>query len=306
MGHRGRFAPSPTGELHFGSLIAAVASRAQARAQGGQWLVRIEDLDRPREVPGAARTMLATLRALGLDWDGDLVYQSERIPDYRAALDRLAAQGLVFPCGCTRGEIAAAGRAGFEGPIYPGTCRDGLPPGRRARSIRLRAAPGEVRFRDQIQGPQCQDVAQAAGDFVLRRADGIYAYQLAVVVDDAWQGIDQVVRGADLLDSTPRQILLQRALGLPTPDYAHVPLALDAAGHKLSKSLAGAPVDPSDPLPALRRAWDWLGQAPAPQRCSVVGFWAHALAHWRIARVPACRAAPAERPPCAPGCAPSG
>jgi glutamyl-Q tRNA(Asp) synthetase len=264
-------------------------------ARGGEWLVRMEDLDRTREVPGAARTLLETMRTLGLNWDGAVIYQSERTDAYEAALSRLAARGLVYPCGCTRSEISAAGRLGPDGPIYPGTCRSGLLPGRKARALRLRVVPGEIRFRDLIQGEQCQDVAQAVGDFVLRRADGIHAYQLAVVVDDAWQGIDQVVRGADLLLSTPRQILLQRALGLASPVYAHIPLALDAAGRKLSKSLASVPVDPSDPLPALRRAWDWLGQAPAPARCSIAGFWTHAIAHWQIERIPACRAAPADR-----------
>ena len=295
MACRGRFAPSPTGALHFGSLIAAMASRAQALAQGSEWLVRMEDLDRPREVPGAGLALLDTLRSLGFEWDGAVVYQSERIDAYEAALKALATQGLVYPCGCTRSEIAAAGRLGPEGPIYPGICRNGLRPGRKARALRLRIAPGEIRFRDLIQGEQCQDVARDVGDFVLRRADGIHAYQLAVVVDDAWQGIDQVVRGADLLLSTPRQIQLQRALGLPSPVYAHVPLALDEAGRKLSKSLASLPVDPADPLPALRHAWGWLGQDPAPSRCSIAGFWTHAIAHWRIDRVPACRAAPAHR-----------
>ncbi len=257
----------------------------------------MEDLDRPREVPGAARTLLDTLHALGLDWHGPVIFQSARIDAYEAALSRLADRGLVYPCGCTRSEIATAGRPGPEGPVYPGTCRNGLPPGREARALRLRTGPEEIRFRDLIQGAQCQDVARVAGDFVLRRADGIHAYQLAVAVDDAWQGIDQVVRGADLLLSTPRQILIQRALGLPSPVYAHVPLALDPSGRKLSKSLASAPVDPSDPLPALRRAWSWLGQTPAPARCSVADFWTHAIAHWRIDQVPACRAAPADRIP---------
>ena len=178
-------------------------------------------------------------------------------------------------------------RHGPAGPIYPGTCRNGLPPNRPARSVRLRARSGEIRFHDDIQGVQCQDVSAAVGDFVLLRADGVPAYQLAVVVDDAWQGINHVVRGADLLVSTPAQILLQQALGLPRPTYGHVPLALDAAGRKLSKSLASAPVDPENPLPALRRAWAWLGQPPAPATASVTMFWEYAIRHWRIERVPA-------------------
>lgn len=287
MAYRGRFAPSPTGALHFGSLIAAVASFADARAHRGEWLVRMEDLDRPREVPGAADDILRTLHAFGLHWDGSPVYQSRRTDAYAAALARLTALGLTYPCACSRTEIAQGGGEGIEGPIYPGTCRNGLPAGRSARSIRLRTPPAEVSFRDRIQGDQAQDVAAQVGDFVLRRADGIHAYQLAVVVDDAWQGIDQVVRGADLLASTPRQILLQRALGLPQPAYAHIPVAVDSAGLKLSKTLASAPVDPADPLPALRRVWAWLGQPAVPVGQSPTDFWLHAIRLWHIERVPA-------------------
>jgi glutamyl-Q tRNA(Asp) synthetase len=284
--YRGRFAPSPTGALHFGSLIAALASYADARAHAGEWLVRMEDLDRTREIPGAADAILRTLQACGFRWDGPPVYQSRRTHAYAAALEQLTERGLTYPCACSRTEIARLARDGSEGPIYPGTCRGGLPPGRLARAIRLRTYPGDTRFQDRIQGDQRQDVAAAVGDFVLRRADGIHAYQLAVVVDDAWQGIDQVVRGADLLASTPRQLVLQQALGLPHPTYAHVPLAVDHAGRKLSKSLAAAPVDPADPLPALLRAWTWLGQTPPIARCTLNGFWGHALRTWSCARVP--------------------
>ena len=287
MVYRGRFAPSPTGALHFGSLITAVASFADARAHGGEWLVRIEDLDRPREVPGASDAMLRTLLALGLYWDRAPLFQSLRASAYDAALGRLAALGLTYPCACSRTEIARGGRRGSAGPIYPGTCRNGLPPGRPPRSIRLRTEPVQMHFRDRIQGDQHQDIAAVVGDFVLRRADGIHAYQLAVVVDDAWQGISHVVRGADLLSCTPAQCLLQQALGLPNPTYAHVPLAVDARGRKLSKSLASPPVDPADPLPALRRAWAWLGQTPAPADASLADFWRHASRNWRIERVPA-------------------
>jgi glutamyl-Q tRNA(Asp) synthetase len=288
MTYRGRFAPSPTGALHFGSLIAAVTSFADARAHGGVWLVRIEDLDRPREVPGAAQEMLRTLRAFGLYWDEAPLFQSRRTDAYHAALERLTVRGLTYPCACSRRDIARDGRPGAAGPIYAGTCRHGLPLGRPPRSLRLRTPPGTVGFRDRIQGEQRQDVAGGFGDCILRRADGIHAYQLAVVVDDAWQGISHVVRGADLLDSTPCQCLLQQALGLPTPSYAHTPLAVDAAGHKLSKSQAATPVDPADPWPALRRAWAWLGQAPAPAESltSLAGFWEYAARAWRIERVP--------------------
>ncbi len=284
--YRGRFAPSPTGPLHFGSLVAAVASFADARAQDGEWLVRMEDLDRPREVPGAARQILRTLSAFGMSWDGPVLHQSRRSLAYARALERLNAQGWVYSCACTRSEIAQAGRRGPEGPIYPGTCRMGLTPGLRARTLRMRSDGPEIRWCDRIQGDQCQRVSECIGDFVVRRADGLHAYQLAVVVDDAWQGITQVIRGADLLSSTPRQILLQRALGLSQPDYAHVPLVLDGAGRKLSKSLASIPIDSADPLPALRRAWTFLGQTPTPAGRSVDRFWTEAFDLWRIERVP--------------------
>ena len=286
--YRGRFAPSPTGPLHFGSLLAAVASYADARAHNGSWLLRIEDLDRPRTVPGAAAAIQRTLHAFGCDWDEPIVFQHTRHAAYDAALAQLAALGLVYACGCSRAEIAAYARQGLEGPIYPGTCRAGLPPGRRARSLRLRTTAEPIDVVDRIQGKQGHAVAEAIGDFVLRRADGLHAYQLAVVVDDAWQGITQVVRGADLLLSTPRQIGLQRALGLPTPGYAHIPLLLDQQGRKLSKSLAAAPITDTDPLPALRLAWRLLGQEPLDPVRSVRDFWQRAAGCWCIERVPAC------------------
>jgi glutamyl-Q tRNA(Asp) synthetase len=291
---RGRFAPSPTGPLHFGSLVAAVGSFADARGRGGDWLVRMEDLDRTREVPGAATRILRTLAAFGLYWDGPVLYQRLRTAAYADALEQLRAQGLCYPCGCTRREIALDGRPGLEGPVYAGTCRNGLPPGRAPRSLRLRTARAHIGFTDAIQGPQSQDVAAAVGDFVLRRADGIHAYQLAVVVDDAEQGITDIVRGADLLASTPRQILLQRHLGLREPAYAHLPLALDAQGRKLSKSLAALPVNAADPLPALLAAWRFLGQAtPSDPLDDMERFWAWALPRWQRSRVPATPTRPA-------------
>jgi glutamyl-Q tRNA(Asp) synthetase len=268
--------------------VAAVGSFADARAGGGQWLVRMEDLDRTREVPGAADSILTTLDAFGLHWSGSVWYQSRRTDAYAAALEQLHARGLTYPCGCSRREIALQGRPGEEGPIYPGTCRNGLPPGRSPRSIRLRVGDSEPRFMDRIQGPQLQRLADAVGDFVLRRADGIHAYQLAVVVDDAEQGITDIVRGADLLLSTPRQIQLQQHLGLPQPAYAHLPLAVDATGRKLSKSAADLPVAATDPLPALLCAWAFLGQpAPAERPGGVSDFWDWALQHWQIGCVPA-------------------
>ena len=251
---RGRFAPSPTGPLHFGSLLAAFGSWLMARAHGGQWLVRVEDLDPPREVPGAAEGQLQALSAFGLEPDGPVLWQSTRDAAYQAALDRLLASGAAFACHCSRSDLAASG--GVHRACVAGARRDNP-------AIRLRVADGTtIGFDDAIQGRYVQDVAAEVGDFVLRRADGPWAYQLAVVVDDAAQGITDVVRGADLLDSTPRQILVQRALGLPSPAHAHLPLVVDADGNKLSKSLAALPVDPADPLPALRAAWRALGQDP--------------------------------------------
>ncbi|MBK1717584.1 tRNA glutamyl-Q(34) synthetase GluQRS [Thiocystis violacea] len=291
-GYRGRFAPSPTGPLHFGSLLAAVASYADARAHAGVWLLRIEDLDRPREVPGAAEDIQRTLRAFGFDWDEPVVYQHDRSEAYQGALSRLESLGLAYPCGCSRAEIARVARIGVDGPIYPGTCRDGLPRDRRPRSLRMRTDARCARFTDRVQGEQAQVIEEAVGDFVLRRADGMHAYQLAVVVDDAWQRITHVVRGADLLASTPRQILLQQVLGLPHPSQAHIPVILDDQGRKLSKSLASAPVDPGDPLPALRLAWRALGQTPLDGLGSPSGFWKQATEQWRIERVPPCRSLP--------------
>jgi len=285
--YRGRFAPSPTGTLHFGSLVAALGSYLDARRHGGVWLVRIEDLDRQREVPGAADGILRTLYAFGFEWDEPILYQSRRTAAYADAVEQLRSNGLLFACACSRSDIAHRGRRGPEGHIYPGTCRNGLPQGRRTRALRVRIGSSSVGFNDRIQGQVHQNLEREVGDFVLHRADGIHAYQLAVVVDDAYQGITWVVRGADLVLSTPRQIYLQQQLQLPTPRYAHLPLALDAAGRKLSKSEAAAPVDPHNPLPSLLRAWAFLSQEPFPEPPDDRGeFWSHALASWQMARVP--------------------
>ena len=251
---RGRFAPSPTGVLHFGSLLAAFGSWLAARSAGGEWLVRMEDVDAAREVPGAAAAQLRTLAAFGLAHDGPVAYQSRRGSLYAAALQRLLDAGLAFECHCSRSDVAAAG--GVHRACRPGAHRPDP-------AIRLRVADGSrLAFDDAVHGRVSQAVDREVGDFVLRRADGWWAYQLAVVVDDADQGITDVVRGADLLDSTPRQLLLQRALGLPHPRYLHLPLVLDDDGRKLSKSRASLPVDDSDPVPALRTAWQALGQDP--------------------------------------------
>jgi glutamyl-Q tRNA(Asp) synthetase len=257
---RGRFAPSPTGRLHFGSLVAALGSWLFARSADGRWIVRMEDLDREREVRGAADRILATLDAFGLVSDEAVVYQSQRADRYAAALARLESDGHAYRCWCSRLDLEP------RGGIHPPECV--AQPGHRAPAWRLRVHENVVAFDDAVQGPQRQDLGREVGDFVIWRADGACAYQLAVVVDDAAQGIDQVVRGADLLDSTPRQILLQRLLGLPQPAYAHLPLALGADGRKLSKHDAALPVDARDPLPPLRAALRFLGQ-PQPDLSNV-------------------------------------
>ena len=263
MGYRGRFAPSPTGLLHAGSLVAALASWLDARAHGGAWLVRIEDVDTPRCVAGAGEAILGQLAACGLLPDEPVCWQHIRGEAYATALQVLRERGLAYDCGCTRADIdtalAAAGRPHqrFGERVYPGTCRAGLQ-GKPARAVRLRV-DGSVDWFDRRLGPQHQDLTADVGDFVLRRADGLWAYQLAVVVDDAAQGISDVVRGEDLADNTARQIALQRALGLPTPRYLHTPLVRAADGHKLSKQNGAAPLDLADPRAALAAAGAVLG-----------------------------------------------
>ncbi len=263
--YRGRFAPSPTGPLHFGSLVAALGSWLDARHRGGTWLVRIEDIDPPRERPGAVEAQLASLAAHGLHADEPVLWQRTRDAAYAEALDQLLQRDLAFPCRCSRRDLALT--AGIHRACVP------RPSGRNA-AIRLRAPAGRIDFVDRRLGPHSQDLAAEVGDVVLRRADGLWAYQLAVVVDDAAQGITDVVRGADLAESTPRQIALQRALGLPTPRYLHLPLVLDDAGHKLGKSLAARPIDDADPQASLRAAWRFLlpGLEP-PARMSTPDAW---------------------------------
>ncbi|HXF67505.1 MAG TPA: tRNA glutamyl-Q(34) synthetase GluQRS [Burkholderiales bacterium] len=293
--YRGRFAPSPTGPLHFGSLVAALGSFLEARSRGGQWLLRIEDLDAPRVAPGAAADILSTLAACGLEWDGAVAFQSARREAYHAALHRLREQGLLYPCACSRREVADSAFDGPQGPVYPGTCRAGARNGLRARSLRLVTRGTRVAFQDALQGAVAQDLEREVGDFVLYRAHGGFAYQLAVVVDDAAQGVTDVVRGADLLASTPRQIYLQRLLGLPQPRYAHLPVAVNARGEKLSKQTLAAPVPAARPAPALVAALAFLGQRPpaALARAPVGEIRAWALANWSLARVPRALTAPA-------------
>ena len=275
MSYIGRFAPSPSGPLHAGSLVAALASYLDAKAHHGRWLLRIEDVDTPRTVPGADHFIMQQLVTLGLHWDGEVVWQSQRGTAYQKALEGLQRAGYLYGCACTRREIALANASATRAPAgadsggndderpYPGTCRNGLPDGRAARAWRLRVPPGMECFDDRWAGPQRQDVASAVGDFVLRRADGLWAYQLAVVVDDAAQGVTDIVRGADLLSSTARQRVLTRLLGHNPPRVMHVPLVMDPrSGLKLSKQNHAPALDLQDPLAALGEAWRLLGFDP--------------------------------------------
>ncbi|MDR0701071.1 MAG: tRNA glutamyl-Q(34) synthetase GluQRS [Azoarcus sp.] len=293
----GRFAPTPSGPLHFGSLVAALGSALEARRHGGAWRVRIEDIDAPRIVPGMADAILATLERHGFEWDGEVMWQSRRADAHAAALARLKAGGHIFPCACTRREMADSALARDGSRRYPGACRDGLPPGRAPRTWRVRAE-GLIRFDDAIQGPQEENLARDVGDYVVSRADGLVAYQLAVVVDDAAQGITHVVRGADLLGSTARQIHLQRLLGLPVPAYAHLPVAANAMGEKLSKQTLARAIDSFPPARALAWALAFLGQHPpdALAGASLAQVWAWARAHWCIERVPRRLQCPAPGP----------
>ena len=293
--YRGRFAPSPTGLLHVGSLVAALASWLDARAHGGTWLVRIEDVDTPRCVPGASESILQQLATCGLVSDEPVVWQSQRGARYQQALDQLIAHGHAYPCGCSRKDIQAAlqnqglSRERHQAAVYPGTCRPerGGLQGKPARAWRfaLDLARADVRWVDRRLGPQVQNVATAVGDFVLKRADGLWAYQLAVVVDDAAQGITHVVRGEDLADNTSRQILLQRALAVPTPAYLHTPLVLGANGEKLSKQNGAQALDLSDPLAALNQAAASLGlPVAARSRPEALALWTQAWPYRSAAR----------------------
>ncbi len=277
----GRFAPSPSGPLHFGSLVAATASYLDVRHRKGRWLLRMEDLDPAREPPGAADQILRALEAHGLHWDGPVLYQSSRLDAYAEALAELRRQGRLFACRCSRQQIQA------DGGVYDGRCRTlGLPD--KGNAIRLRVDDVQVDFIDAIQGPQSQHLKQACGDVILRRKDGLYAYQLAVVVDDAWQGVTDILRGSDLLDSTARQIFLQQRLGLPTPRYAHVPVAVNELGQKLSKQHFAQALALEHCSGALLQALRFLGQAPEPAltRASVDEILAWAVQHWDIQAVP--------------------
>lgn len=296
--YKGRFAPSPTGPLHFGSLIAATASYLEANTNNGEWHIRVEDLDKPREVKGATDSILRTLETFGFEWNGDILYQNKRINNYQVALDSLKNLNLIYPCSCSRKEIVdSATGMGIEGLIYPGNCRNGLCKQNITRpnnhlAYRVKVPQTAIEFSDAIQGKISQILATDIGDFILKRADGLFAYQLSVVVDDAMQGITHVVRGADLLDSTPRQIYLQQLLGLTTPNYAHVPIAINTQGEKLSKQTLAQALDSKKANQQLWQTLIFLGQSP-PNKLQYEPLntvWGWAKIHWAIQKVPKQRA----------------
>ena len=285
--YRGRFAPTPSGPLHFGSLVAATGSYLDARSRRGEWHVRIDDHDSLRVAPGAIESILHCLETLGFEWDGPVLYQSKRRPAYHAALHRLRQLGPIYPCACTRKEVSDSAIAGVEGPVYPGTCRDTLPPGRPARALRMCVQGMRIDFHDRLLGPQHIDLEREVGDFILYRADGVYAFHLASAVDDGEYGMTDVVRGADLLESSARQIQLLRLLGLPVPHYVHLPVAVDQHGEKLSKQTKAAPVDPTRPLLVLRAVLRFLNHTVPDDvaEATVPELWRYAVDHWDLLRV---------------------
>lgn len=283
----GRFAPSPTGQLHFGSLVAALGSYLEARQKNGLWQLRIDDLDQTRCIEGMDRDLLDTLSAFGFVWDGVISYQSEHSEHYAATLQQLSTMGLTYACQCSRKQIAQHGVSGLEGPIYPGTCRKLGLSDSSGRSIRLAVDQQMISFDDACYGTQTQQLDTSIGDFVVRRADGLFAYQLAVVVDDHLSQVNHVVRGSDLLNSTARQCYLCDLLGFPRPSYLHLPLVTDPMGRKLSKSDADHPIDRQNPMPALLDAWRHLGQNMWPTKPQNVDqFWRLAVADWNAHQIP--------------------
>lgn len=298
MNYCGRFAPTPSGPLHFGSIVAALGSYLQARTASGRWLLRIDDIDPPRVAPGASDSILRTLEALGFCWDGAVVYQSSRRAAYHGALHRLRARGLIYPCRCSRKEITDLARVGVEGPIYPGTCRAGLRGTGPARALRVLTRGAHAHFPDSVQGEQSFDIDAEFGDFTLYRADGVYAFHLASAVDDMEYGITEVVRGRDLLESSARQHWLIRVLGGQAPAYVHLPLALGARGEKLSKQTQATPVDSTRPVAVVRSALDFLGHTPPPGIRGLDELWGWAIANWTITQIPAASTAldSSERP----------
>ncbi len=281
--YKGRFAPSPTGAMHFGTLLAAVGSYLQAKKNNGEWIIRMEDVDLTRKVAGADSDILHTLEAFGFEWQGEVLYQSTQNEYYENTLQQLIKQSLVFPCLCTRKQLAETGST-----IYPGICRQHQLPEKNAHALRLITQDINITFHDTIMGQQSQNMALQCGDFIIKRRDGLFAYQLAVVVDDAMQGISEIVRGTDLLDSTPRQIYLQQLLGYHTPTYCHLPLAVDASGNKISKSEGAAKVDIKNKENLLCEALKFLGQKPASDLsgCGINDIWCWAIENWNIHLVP--------------------
>jgi glutamyl-Q tRNA(Asp) synthetase len=288
MGYRGRFTPTPSGPLHFGSMVAAVGSYLDAKSHGGTWSLRIDDLDALRVAPGSVDSIFRCLEKFAMSWDDEVVFQSKRTDAYRAAFERLRDAGLVYGCACSRRQVEETAPDGSGGPIYPGTCRNGLPRGSQARAWRVRSDSPQIEFTDLLQGQIRQDLAHDVGDFVLLRADQVHAYHLACTVDDAAEGITHVVRGADLLASTPRQIHLQRLLSLPTPAYLHLPVALNAAGEKLSKQTLARPVDTTQPASVLVGILRFLAHPPPPEfgADDLTGLWAWATQNWQRERLP--------------------
>jgi glutamyl-Q tRNA(Asp) synthetase len=284
--YRGRFAPSPTGAVHYGTLIAAVGSYLQARKNQGKWFLRIDDIDVTRKVEGADIGIIKTLETFGFQWDGEIIYQSSQTSHYQSALDQLISKSLVYPCLCSRKQLAESNT-----DIYPGTCRNRQLPEKNEHSLRVLAKDVNIEFEDAVMGWQSQNIKQQCGDFIIRRRDGLFAYQLAIVIDDARQNITEVVRGADLLDSTPRQIYLQQLLELPTPRYCHLPLAVDAAGNKISKSEGGMEVNIKNKERLLVSVLEYLGQQPpdALFKSNINDIWEWAIKHWQIDLVPRCK-----------------
>ncbi len=297
--YRGRFAPSPTGPLHFGSLVAAVGSYLQARSQQGEWWVRIENIDPPREAAGAIDTILYSLEAHGLVWDGEVQYQQQREDRYATALEEIRQTGRLYLCGCSRQQIANSLGQHNDPLIYPGTCRGNPPFGRGPHAKRINTQNSAIQFNDTIQGKQHIDLEVESGDFVLQRSDGLYSYQLAVALDDAEQGMTEVVRGSDLLDSTPRQMFIQQLLGFTPPQYTHLPVALDAAtGQKLSKQTRAPALIDSQATENLWQVLKFLGQHPPIElrQTSVEEFWSWAIPHWQLSAVARCKAIQVELP----------
>ncbi|MCW8910814.1 MAG: tRNA glutamyl-Q(34) synthetase GluQRS [Gammaproteobacteria bacterium] len=286
--YRGRFAPSPTGPLHFGSLIAAVASYCQARRMQGDWLVRIEDVDETRTVPGSADDILRTLDNYGFEWDDEVLYQTHRKPAYEEALQQLLSSDLIYRCICSRKDLQEQAKQGELGFIYPGFCASKHYPENTQSALRIRTQDQLIEFEDQIMGLYGQNLKQQLGDFIVRRRDGLFAYQLAVVVDDECQQITEIIRGSDLLDSTPRQIYLQQQLNFSTPAYAHLPIAINQQGDKLSKQTGALAIHANTSVTSLVRAMDFLGQCPESglKKASLSTFWQWAMEYWDIGMVP--------------------